>query len=244
MELPARAAAAPSIAPRNSRRADPGERDVDVAALDRADDVGGGARPRIIAVERIAADVADDPAAREGVCRWSVAGIVADQLDADPELSQPRVVERQALRACRPRASRTCRSSGNKAASSPPFRHCCRCPARSRISARSACCGHSRGAAPTRLFEPGVEVGGDHLGELVLEALAGAGWRRGGCWGRRMPSACAGGRTSRAAARRTGSAVTVFIWSRDRAPWLATEFTVRATYSVRDRRRSSSPTGR
>ena len=43
----------------------PDERHVDIAALDRVDDLGRRVGLRIIAVKHVAADVGDDPAARQ-----------------------------------------------------------------------------------------------------------------------------------------------------------------------------------
>ena len=71
----------------------PGDGDVDLACRDRLDDARRRVGNRVVAIDGIAAQLAYDAAMAKRMDRRRVGAVVADELDADPQIAQPRVVE-------------------------------------------------------------------------------------------------------------------------------------------------------
>src|SRR5438552_1750413 len=72
----------------------PRDRHIDIAARDSVDDLRRWTLLRIVTVNRVAFDVVDDSAIGECMCRRRIRPVVSNELDADANASQNRIIER------------------------------------------------------------------------------------------------------------------------------------------------------
>ena len=168
----------------------PDERDVDVAIGDGAHDIGRRAVVAVVAVDRIAATLSMMPR-RASACAGGVFA-KSSPISCTPIVAAGAAAGRRASGS----GSSPARDSEDVAGAviGPggegqlvARRHPDDDVAHRR---RAACCGQSRGAAPTSVFERHAEIVGEQLGDAVLEALRLRRSRTAGCSGRRRRGPC------------------------------------------------------